>query len=72
MPNSDIDISRLTPEEPLDLIEELWESLHADSQLIGLTQAQETELDRRLDEMEHDGADGIPWEQVLMQIRGKR
>jgi hypothetical protein len=29
-------------------------------------------LDRRLDDMQRDGGEGIPWEQVLRQIRENR
>ncbi len=66
------DIKRLPAEERLDLIEKLWDSLHEAPQQIPITAAQREELDRRLDEMEAKGTDGIPWERVLEQIRGGR
>jgi putative addiction module component (TIGR02574 family) len=72
MAKPNIDISNLTTDERLDLIEELWESLGASSDQVPLSKAQEAELDRRLDEMEQDGAEGIPWEQVLKQLRTNR
>ena len=72
MAKPNIDIKNLTTDERLDLIEELWESLGANSDQVPLSEAQEAELDRRLDEMEQDGAEGIPWEQVLKQIRTNR
>jgi putative addiction module component (TIGR02574 family) len=34
-----------------------------------LTEAQRSELDRRLDDMDADNTLGIPWDQVLKQIR---
>jgi putative addiction module component (TIGR02574 family) len=34
-----------------------------------LTDAQREELDRRLDDLERSGTEGIPWEEVLRQIR---
>ena len=67
-----IDIDTLTTNERLDLIEELWESLESDSAQVPLSEGQKTELDRRLDEMEQDGAQGIPWEEVLKQIRASK
>ncbi len=66
------DIKRLPAEERLDLIEKLWDSLSEAPQQIPITAAQREELDRRLDEIETIGADGIPWERVLEQIRGGR
>jgi putative addiction module component (TIGR02574 family) len=67
-----VDIHSLATEDKLDLIEQIWESLSANPQSVPLTVAQREELDRRLDEMEADGGDGIPWEQVLNRIRAKR
>lgn len=66
------DINRLPAEERLDLIEKLWDSLAEDPRQIAITAAQRAELDRRLDEMEAKGAEGIPWERVLQQIREGR
>ena len=64
-----IDISRLSPEERLRLLEQLWESLSATPEAIPLTNAQREELDRRLNELDRDGPVGIPWEEVLHRIR---
>ncbi|MGH9793759.1 MAG: addiction module protein [Candidatus Acidiferrales bacterium] len=66
------DINRLPPEERLNLIERLWDSLSEDPRQVAITAAQREELDRRLDEMEAKGAEGIPWERVLEQIREGR
>jgi putative addiction module component (TIGR02574 family) len=65
-----LDIASLTPEERLDLLEELWDSLAATSEAIPLTGAQRVELDRRLDDLEREGPVGIPWDEVLGRIRG--
>jgi putative addiction module component (TIGR02574 family) len=72
MANLEIDISKLSPEERLDLIEELWDSLSTDPARIPLTEAQADELDRRLAEMEQDDSLGIPWETVLARIRERK
>jgi len=64
------DIASLTPEERLDLLEEVWDSLAATPESIPLTGAQRAELDRRLDDLEREGPVGIPWDEVLGRIRG--
>jgi putative addiction module component (TIGR02574 family) len=69
MARLEIDINKLTPEERLDLIEELWDSLRGDPEKIPLTDAQAKELDRRVAEMDQDTSLGIPWDTVLAQIR---
>ena len=66
-----IDIASLSPEERLQLLEALWESLSATPEAIHLTNAQREELDRRLDELDREGPSGIPWEEVLRRIRGR-
>ena len=70
MAKSNIDIESLTPEERLDLMEKLWDSLEPED--IPLSDAQRRELDRRLDDLESDSALGIPWEDVLRQIRARQ
>jgi len=64
-----LDISALTPAERLQLVEELWESLCDTSEAVPLTEAQRTELDRRLDDLEEEGPTGIPWDEVVRRIR---
>lgn len=66
-----IDIARLSFEERLRLLDELWESLSRTPEAIPLTHAQREELDRRLDEVDREGPVGIPWEEVLRRIRGR-
>lgn len=64
-----IDITGLTREERLELLERLWDSLAADQMALPLTDAQREELDRRLDELDWDGPTGIPAEEVLARLR---
>ena len=64
-----VDIDKLNVEEKLCLIEELWESLSSDPSRIPLTQAQKSELDRRLDAIEEGDDAAIPWNDVLDRIR---
>ena len=66
-----VNIGEMNPEERLLLIEQLWESLRETSAAVPLTDAQREELDRRLDDLERSGPAGIPWEEVVRQIRNR-
>jgi putative addiction module component (TIGR02574 family) len=66
-----LNIGDLSSEERLRLIEELWDSLTEKPGAVPLTHAQQEELDRRLDDLERSGSEGIPWDQVLQQIRSR-
>ncbi|MGH8615632.1 MAG: addiction module protein [Gammaproteobacteria bacterium] len=55
-------------EERLALVEELWDSIAADSAAIPLTDAQRAELDRRLADHEATPDDVVPWEEVKASI----
>lgn len=66
-----VDIVSLTIEERLRLMEQLWESLTPKPEAVPLTSAQREELDRRLDELDREGPSGIPWDEVLRQIRSR-
>jgi putative addiction module component (TIGR02574 family) len=61
-----LDITRLTPQERLDLIGELWDSLTAEN--VPLTPAQQSELDRRLATFEDDRRAGISWEDLDAEL----
>ena len=66
---STIDIDKLSPEQRLELLEQLWDSLSPEA--IPVTEAQKAELDRRLDELDREGPVGIPWDEVLDRIRNR-
>ena len=61
-------IERLGIEERLTLVEELWDSIAADSAAVPLTEAQRAELDRRIAEHEANPDDVVPWEEVKTSI----
>ena len=61
-------IERLGIEERLALVEELWDSIAADSSAVPLTEAQRTELDRRIAEHQANPDDVVPWEEVKASI----
>jgi len=62
-----IDFSHLSPEERLDLISEIWESLEAVD--LPLTPAQEAEIDRRLATLDEDIKHGRDADVVVTDLR---
>jgi putative addiction module component (TIGR02574 family) len=70
-----IQIDGLSPEERLDLLERVWNSLSSTPTRVPTSDAQRQELDRRLDALDRDlaagGELGIPWNDVLMRVRGR-
>jgi len=70
-----LDIERMSANERLELLEQLWDSLQKDPASVPLTEAQQEELDRRLDDLDADIQKGvplgIPWNEVLHRIRNR-
>jgi putative addiction module component (TIGR02574 family) len=60
------DVKRLSPEERIELAEELWDSLTEEE--IALTPEQLEELERRRDRLQREGPRGRPWRDVLNEI----
>jgi putative addiction module component (TIGR02574 family) len=67
--NSD-ELARLSPEERLALIGQLWDSL-ADTE-IPLPPAQKAELSRRLASLDQDRAQAVTWEQLQAELARRR
>ena len=70
MGESTVDISGLSPGERLDLIERLWDSLSRSEEPV-VTEAQRTELARRIAALERGEMRTIPLEQALTAIRAR-
>jgi len=64
-----IQIDRLSRDEQLELLDQLWETLGRDPEALPLTPAQKQDLDRRLDELESEGPVGMSWDAAVDQIR---
>ncbi|WP_437612050.1 addiction module protein [Sorangium sp. So ce834] len=71
MAKAALDIARLSRDEQLDLLDELWARLGRDPDAFPLSDAQRVELDRRLDELEADGPVGLTWDEVVVQARAR-
>jgi putative addiction module component (TIGR02574 family) len=63
----------LSPDERLELLERLWDSLSRTPASVPLTDPQRVELDRRLDALDEDVSQGlalgVPWDEVVGQVR---
>lgn len=59
-------IANLTAAEKAELLDEVWQSLEADA--LALTDAQRAELDSRIERLEKNPSDVIPWEQVRSDL----
>ena len=69
---SDRELETLSVDERLSLIERVWDSLSESSPDVPIADSQRKELDRRIDEMEREEPVGIPWEDLLEEIKGRR
>jgi putative addiction module component (TIGR02574 family) len=61
-------IEKLSVEERIALVEELWDSI---AEVTPLPEAQRAELDRRLEEHRRDPDDVVPWEVVKASITAR-
>jgi putative addiction module component (TIGR02574 family) len=70
-----IDLDSLTPEEQLDLVEQLWDRLSRRPEALPLSEELQRELEARSAELDKDLAEGrpagIPWKEVLRRIRDR-
>ena len=73
MTRSAVNLDDLTPEEQLDLLEEIWNRLSQHPAGIPLSEAQRAELDKRLDALESDVRGGRPlgrpWSEVRERLK---
>ena len=65
------DYSDLTPEERLQLVEDLWDSLAVGApESVPIPESHARELERRAAEFREDGDPGQPWRDALDEIDG--
>ncbi len=58
----------LSVADRMQLIDDLWESVAADSEVIPLNEAQKQEARRRLEEHRANPGSAIPWEQLRREL----
>ena len=63
-------IDQLSLAERILLVEEIWDSIAADTEQLPLTKAQEEDLRRRLSVHEANPKAGSTWDEVKERLRG--
>ncbi|MFP4068351.1 MAG: addiction module protein [Spirochaetaceae bacterium] len=63
------EILNLPLEERIDVVQEIWDSVAADTDAVPLTPEQAEELDRRLEEHERNPDDVVEWSVAEKRIR---
>ncbi|MGH8613688.1 MAG: addiction module protein [Gammaproteobacteria bacterium] len=61
----------LSLDERIKLVEDLWDSIAAEQEMLRLTEQQRAELNRRLDAYEADGNRGRLATDAIAEIRSK-
>jgi putative addiction module component (TIGR02574 family) len=62
------DLLTLSLGERLQLVEDLWDSIAAESAGLPLTEQQRDEIDRRLAEHDQNPESAVPWEEVRARL----
>ena len=65
-------IDKLSDEEKLGLVEEIWESMEEPVKGMSLTEAQKQELDRRVAHYEAQPESALTWDELKQRVRAKR
>jgi putative addiction module component (TIGR02574 family) len=65
---TDLNLAKLSVEERIQLVEDLWDSIASDAGDIAVTDTQRVELERRLTDLQQDTAAGEPWGDVRGRI----
>ena len=63
------DLRTLSPDERMQLVEDIWDSIAADQAALPLTDEQRVELDRRLDAYERDNIKGREASDVVTTLK---
>jgi len=71
MQPTDLNLSKLSVAERIQLAEDLWDSIAADTDDLPLTDAQKAELDCRLADLERNPDAGESWDVVRARIENR-
>lgn len=63
------DLLHLSVAERIQLVEDLWDSIANRPEALELTEAQRSEIDRRLAEHDANPESAVPWEDVRARLR---
>jgi putative addiction module component (TIGR02574 family) len=66
------EITTLSVEERIHLVQIIWDSIAAEQLDIDLTQAQQQELDRRIVDYEINPNDVLTWEEIKASVKGQK
>ena len=66
----DLGIDRMSAEDRLRLLGEIWDSLTHGEQA-EIVDSHRDELDRRLDDADQNPSSSMPWEEVQARLRGE-
>jgi putative addiction module component (TIGR02574 family) len=67
----EFDFSKMSVPERIQLVQDLWDSVHDEVQAIGLTDEQRQEMRRRLKELESAEVQGVHWEELQKSLRAE-
>jgi putative addiction module component (TIGR02574 family) len=65
-------LDKLSADERLSLLEEIWDSLVDAPEAVPITDAQKGDLQRRLDAYKDNPKAGSPWEEVKARLQGRK
>jgi putative addiction module component (TIGR02574 family) len=67
----EFDFSKMSVPERIQLVQDLWDSVHDEVQAIGLTDEQRQEMRRRLNELESAEVQGVHWDELQKSLRAE-
>lgn len=62
------DIERLSLAERIQLVQDIWDSIAAAPEQLPVTEAQQQELDRRLDAYQKNPQGGVSWQEIKAKV----
>jgi putative addiction module component (TIGR02574 family) len=65
------EILKMSVEDRIRLVEEIWETVSSDPGALPVTDAQKQELDRRLDDLDRNPESGRTWEEFRSELERK-
>jgi putative addiction module component (TIGR02574 family) len=65
-------ITALSVDERIELVQAIWDSIAAETENLELTEDQKIELDRRLADLDARPDDVLTWDQIKARVRGRR